>query len=353
MTKNELNYVQVHIDYHFKNPDLLEQAFTRSSYAEESGGGDNEILEFIGDKALDFVVVKYLAERWGGYVEPSELSKGIQNHYYNELDEGELTEIKAKLVQKKTLSRRIEYLGFEDFLMMGKSDTKQGINHTASVKEDLFEAIIGAVTLDSNWNLDAISHVVENMLEYSAEIGDEETLNYVGQLQDWSLAKEGELPLYHVQEYSDSYMYTGQYITDNSRPIYGPRPRYMCYAKLPKVDAVFLAFGDSQNEARRLVAKRALEFIEENGLQFTIRDEIPDLEFSKAINQLETLARRGYFPLPTYDFEYRYDENGNPIWTAICHVEGYGAVTGEGKSVKVIAKKDAAWEMLKRVLGIV
>ena len=50
--------VQGQIGYDFKNLDLLQQAFTRRSYTAENGGENNEVLEFIGDKALDFVVVK-------------------------------------------------------------------------------------------------------------------------------------------------------------------------------------------------------------------------------------------------------------------------------------------------------
>ena len=61
MEKNNLINIQNHIDYHFNNPDLLEQAFTRKSYSAENGGCDNEVLEFIGDKVLDFIVVKYLS----------------------------------------------------------------------------------------------------------------------------------------------------------------------------------------------------------------------------------------------------------------------------------------------------
>ena len=61
MDKNDLINIQNHIDYQFNNPNLLEQAFTRKSYVAENGGCDNEILEFIGDKVLDFIVVKYLS----------------------------------------------------------------------------------------------------------------------------------------------------------------------------------------------------------------------------------------------------------------------------------------------------
>ena len=65
MTTEEIVFVQDSIDYAFKNPELLEQAFTRSSYTKEHGGESNEVLEFIGDKALDFVVVKLLSDQFG------------------------------------------------------------------------------------------------------------------------------------------------------------------------------------------------------------------------------------------------------------------------------------------------
>ncbi|MBE5863922.1 MAG: ribonuclease III family protein [Lachnospiraceae bacterium] len=351
MTKNEMNYVQEHIDYRFQNLDLLEQAFTRSSYADEHGGGDNEILEFIGDRALDLVVVKYLAEKWGDYAEPYELKNGNKNFYYSCLSEGQLTEMKSELVQKKTLSRRIEYLGFEDFLIMGKSDEMHRINRMTSVREDLFEAIIGAVTIDSNWNLDVISHVAENMLEYSAEIGNEETVNYIGQLQDWSLAKRGDLPQYIVQRYNEKRINEEEHsIIDDSRDVNASKPEYMSHVRLPMVEETFWGFGDSRNEARRFAAKTALKFIEEHGLQFTIKDEIPFPDFYKAINQLETLSRRGYFPIPTYDFVESRDMNNEAVWTSTCHIEGYEDMTGETQHAKSLAKKAAAWAMLKKVL---
>ena len=57
--------VQEQIGYDFKNLDLLQQAFTRRSYTAENGGENNEVLEFIGDKALDFVIVKLLIQKYG------------------------------------------------------------------------------------------------------------------------------------------------------------------------------------------------------------------------------------------------------------------------------------------------
>ena len=62
---DHLEEVEQKISYWFKNKDLLFQAFTRSSYSTQYGGENNEVLEFIGDRVLDFYVVKVIAERFG------------------------------------------------------------------------------------------------------------------------------------------------------------------------------------------------------------------------------------------------------------------------------------------------
>ena len=367
MKTNELNYVQNHIDYRFKNADLLEQAFIRRSYSEENGGGDNEVLEFIGDKALDLMVVKFLSDKYGYYArEEEEDTEGIYtlngeaaadsdddepNYYYNEYDEGVLTEFKAQLVQKKTLADRIDYLGFAEFLVMNRSDEAAEVNNRASVKEDLFEAIIGAVVLDCNWDMKVVEHVVEYMLEPEVELdNDEGVLNYIGALQDWSLSKKSELPLYHVEPYSASRMYMGNYIKGNSRALNAPIPKYQCKIKLPGIDKVFLGFGNSKGEARMMAAKTALDYIKKHGWEFSIRDEIENPNYDDSINQLETLARRGYFSIPQYQFEEAHDENGNPVWDCECSIEEIEEVTRGESSSKKDAKKHAAFEMLKSVL---
>lgn len=371
MNTNDFNYVQNHIDYRFKNLDLLQQAFIRRSYSEEHGGGDNEVLEFIGDKALDLMVVKFLSDKYGYFdhedegnnngfctlIPGAEASCGDDsedhpNYYYNEYDEGELTEFKAQLVQKKTLADRIDYLGFAGFLVMNKSDEEAEVYNRASVKEDLFEAIIGAVVLDCNWDMKVVEHVVEYMLEPEVELGndDDGAFNYIGALQDWALSKEGELPLYHVELYNTAWMYMGNYIRGNSRPLNVPTPKYQCKIKLPGIDEVFLDFGDSQGEARMLTAKTALDYIEKHELEFSIRDEIEDPNYDDAINQMETLSRRGYFSIPKYQFEETHDENGNPIWNCECSIEEIEVVTYGESSSKKDAKKQAAFDMLQSVL---
>ena len=354
MNKKELNHIQKQIDYEFKNPDLLQQAFIRRSYSEEHGGENNEVLEFIGDKALDLIVVKYLSDRYGYYshdYEDVSLAK-LPNYYMNECDEGELTEMKSRLVQKKKLAERIDCFGFADHLVMNKSDKDDKAYNSASVKEDLFEAIIGAVALDSNWDLDSIGRVVEVMLQPEDELGDDEDngSNYVGALQEWALSKEGELPKYHIEPYNTVWMYMGGYRRGNHRPLNAAQPKYQCKIKLPGINEVFLDFGASQKEARMLAAKTALEYIESHGLEFSIKDEIKDPNYNDSIGQLETLARRGYFSIPEYIFDSRNDEDGNPIWTCECSIEEEDEIMQGESSSKKDAKKQAAFKMLRYVL---
>ena len=72
MESNDIRLIQDQIGYEFSNTDLLQQAFVRKSYSNENGGQNNEVLEFIGDKVLDFVVVKLLCTRFGSITSDAE-----------------------------------------------------------------------------------------------------------------------------------------------------------------------------------------------------------------------------------------------------------------------------------------
>ena len=123
-----------------------------------------------------------------------------------------------------------------------------------------------------------------------------------------------------------------------------------CYLKLNDDLPLFRGFGDSNSQARKNVCRLAYDYLKTNNLLSFIRREIRDPNRSDAINQLETLARRGYFAVPKYGFTQRYDKDGNSVWTARC------AITGEQKrftgtsSSKRAAKKSAAYRMLRYVL---
>ena len=115
--------VEDQIGYQFKNQLLLKQAFIRKSFSEENGGENNEVLEFIGDKVLDVAVIRYLSKKYGSDLN---YNSNSNNGFYNilqpitlarefecALNEGELTKLKQKMVQKKALAGRIDELEFE------------------------------------------------------------------------------------------------------------------------------------------------------------------------------------------------------------------------------------------------
>lgn len=351
-----LNMVQAQIGYWFKNIDLLEQAFVRRSYTEENGGENNEVLEFIGDKALDLAVVHLLAERYG------HLKKGSSNEFVCDYREGELTRLKSRIVEKQALACRMDELGFAEHLIMGKSDIQNNVQAQLSVKEDLFEAILGAVTLDCSWDFSTISSVVEAMLLPEDFLQDNTETNYVRLIQEWEMKKYGVIPLYWFEEVNYYSQSVHNYLRSKaidlpviSQPIpieYSSHGAYFqCELKLLNSLPIFRGVGLSKSEARMAVCKLAYEYLETHDLLFCIRDEIESPDKDYAINQLEILARRGYFSIPTYDFQQSYDKDGNPIWKCVCHIAECDTSFNAQSSSKKDAKKTAAFEMLQYVLA--
>ena len=94
-------------------------------------------------------------------------------------------------------------------------------------------------------------------------------------------------------------------------------------------------------------------YLDEKGyIQYmTMRDEIDKPAKESAINQLEILARRGYFSIPTYDFEETHDDDGNPIWKCKRIIKEYNQNYASKSSSKKESKKLSAFKMLYYVIG--
>lgn len=351
MESNDIRFIQDQIGYEFLNTDLLKQAFVRKSFSNENGGQNNEVLEFIGDKVLDFVVVKLLCTRFGSIISDAE-----GNEYMCQHSEGKLTEIKKSLVWKSNLAYRIQKLDLEKFLIMGQSDCNNNVQNEESVQEDLFEAILGAIAIDSNWDMQVLQEAVEIMLNPDDNFDGEE--NYVEMIQEWTLRDSSSIPLYHFEKgsYSSTWYFPFDGISQSCNVIGGPESRELmqsthhCLLKISDNLPIFRGFGRNKNQARKNVCKLAYEYLEKNDYLFTIEDEIDEPSKDQAINQLEILARKGYFSVPTYDFLEQFDDNGNPIWQSKCMIEGESKVYKAKASSKKKAKKQAAYKMLKYVL---
>lgn len=156
-------------------------ALTHSSYANEKGIANNERLEFLGDAVLQLVVTRHL---FGEYAN---------------LQEGQMTRVRAAVVRKEALVGVAESLGVGDALRLGKGEAMSGGKKKAGILADAMEAVIGAVYQDGGWKSAErlVMNHWGNMIEEQAAAPDARDAKT--QLQE-RLAAEGETPQYHKRE---------------------------------------------------------------------------------------------------------------------------------------------------------
>lgn len=181
------------IQYTFKDKGLLRQAFTRSSFCNEQrtrgkrGYSSNEVLEFFGDSVLSTSIISILM---------AEKTERYEFGVFTELGEGDFSNIRSKLSDKRNLSLSISKLGLQKYLQMGDGDRKMGIDSEPSVMEDLFESIIGAVYIDCGMDIKRVIKVVSKMLDLSVYL--ENTAppiqSFKNALQEFCADKKRRLP---------------------------------------------------------------------------------------------------------------------------------------------------------------
>ena len=133
-----LKELETAIGYRFRNIQLLQNALSHSSYANERWHNSllsNERLEFLGDSVLSVVVSEYLFS---------------QNR---NLPEGQLTRIRASLVCESSLFGFAMELGLGEHLRLGRGEEKSGGRARPAILADAFEALIAALYLDGGLEL--------------------------------------------------------------------------------------------------------------------------------------------------------------------------------------------------------
>ena len=139
MQQEDLSLLEKRLGYTFRDPALLREALTHSSYANEQRAKNhtvvcNERLEFLGDAVLASIVSEYL------FCE------------YPDLPEGELTQRRKAVVQSVALASYSRQLGVGDFLFLGNGEEKGGGRERQSTLENTFEALVAAIYLDAGEN---------------------------------------------------------------------------------------------------------------------------------------------------------------------------------------------------------
>lgn len=172
----DIKLLQERLGYTFQKPDLLMQALTHRSHSKKN----NERLEFLGDSVLNCTVAEMLYER------------------YSDLDEGDLSRVRANLVKQQALYEIAQALQLSDCLRLGEGELKSGGFKRPSILADSFEAIVGAIFLDSGF--EASKKVLRKWYSQILEHVDPRTLGKDDKtlLQEYLQGHQLPLPIYMV-----------------------------------------------------------------------------------------------------------------------------------------------------------
>jgi ribonuclease-3 len=179
-----MNPLEQRIQYKFRNPLLLAEALTHPSlgYETQRHHFDNQRLEFLGDAVLQLIFTEFLFDS------------------YPDLPEGELTKLRARLVSRDGLRVNAEALDLGKYLMMGRGEEATGGRNRASALADAYEALIGALYLDSDYVTVRRIVLTETRSRLEDLIVEDPSANPKGRLQEILQAVTPRSPIYEVVE---------------------------------------------------------------------------------------------------------------------------------------------------------
>ena len=145
----DLRHLQDASGYRIVNPGYFEQALVHRSYlqiAEYEGIVSNERLEFLGDSILNMLIGEFLF------------------HHYTDIQEGDLTKLRSRLVNRKALTLCARALKLEDVILLNTSAEQSLEQGNDALLADAFEAIIAAIYLDSGSSLKSVKEFLSRTL---------------------------------------------------------------------------------------------------------------------------------------------------------------------------------------------
>lgn len=227
---SNLNKLEKNIGVRFKNKRLLKEALTHRSYLNENPSwpaSHNERLEYLGDAVLELAVTEHLFET------------------YAEAPEGQLTSLRAALVNYQMLGQIAKEISLGDYILLSRWEAKDKGKAREVILANALEALIGAIYLDHNYRT-AKKFVNVYVLSHLKEIFEK------GLYQD---------PKSHLQEIiQEKFKITPSYrVLEESGPDHQRRflVGVFCGDKL-----VAKGLGSSKQEAERKAAEEALASME-------------------------------------------------------------------------------------------
>jgi ribonuclease III len=218
---NALTPLLSRLEYAFSNEALLTEALTHRSAASIN----NERLEFLGDGILNFVIAGRLYEQ------------------YPDMQEGDLSRLRASLVNKDSLADIAKLLGLGEYIQLGSGELKSGGRRRDSILADAVEAILGAVYLDGGF--DTCRRLVLRLYaEKLQNIPDVQTLkDPKTRLQELLQSRHFSLPEYTVLEVSGK----------------AHKQMFRVECKIEELECITSAEGRSRRKAEQAAAELAIE----------------------------------------------------------------------------------------------
>ena len=177
-----MNPLEERIGYKFRNPLLLAEALTHPSLRHETHRShfDNQRLEFLGDAVLHLGITEHL---YG---------------YFTAEAEGKLTKLRARLVSREALTVHAATIDLGKYLMMGRGEEASGGRVRNSTLADAFEALVGAIYLDSDLAAARRFILEQAAIELAQMVEEPVDINPKGQLQELLQAISPRSPAYEV-----------------------------------------------------------------------------------------------------------------------------------------------------------
>ncbi|MGB6327465.1 MAG: ribonuclease III [Halarcobacter sp.] len=211
------------LDYQFRNKDLIIEALTHKSYKKPY---NNERLEFLGDAVLNLIVGEYLYTK------------------FPESNEGDLSKIRASLVNETGFTKLANEIKLGDYIFISNAEERNKGRTKASILSDAFEAIMGAVYLESG--LEVLKPIILKLLERSYDKITLDVLfsDYKTALQEVTQAEFGTIPEYKIEA------------------AYGPDHKKEFEVSIWIDDKTYgKAIGKSKKLAQQAVAKIAIDIL--------------------------------------------------------------------------------------------
>ena len=173
--KTDLAELEKRLGYKFRDLETIIQALTHRSYIKSK---NNERLEFLGDAVLDLVVGEYLFLK------------------FSDTSEGELSKLRASLVSENGFQKLAKSINLEDYIYISVAEENNCGRRKASILSNAFEALMGAIYLESG--LEKVKKIIINLLEKEYPKIDMQSIfkDYKTTLQEMTQAHFGVIPEY-------------------------------------------------------------------------------------------------------------------------------------------------------------